>query len=307
MTRLAELINKLISPLGVKLSRVRRRVLPVLRPGIVQAKVGSATLAMPADSTIPFEYAVNPDYGSQIGRLAGYLKETTGEYLAIDVGANVGDTLAIIRQAADVPVMCVEGDPKCAALFRENSRIYDRVELVDTFLSESEGNENVTVQKDGWNATLIPEAGGAPMSFRTLDSVASGRSLPCGLLKLDVEGYEWKILRGARELLTKDQPVICIEYNIRHSGFPPEEFVRGMEGLRDLGYDQVIVYESQGALLSTFSLSDGWEDYLDLHHFLRLGLSPVLYVDLTIFPSSKGKLGGDFAAKERLRIRNAAK
>lgn len=306
MITIAQRFNHFLTRFGVRISRSHVRKLPLLRPGVVQAKVGSATLAMPAESSIPLEYTANPDYGSQIGRLAGHLKATSGEYLAIDVGANVGDTLSIIRQAADVPVLCVEGDPQCVGLFKENAAQYDRVELLESFLSDKEGIETVHMDKEGWNTTLLPGSGegGKTLQFRTLDSVTSGRSHSCGLLKLDVEGYEWKILSGSRMLLENDQPVICLEYNIRHSGFPPEDFVRGIENLRNLGYEHVMVYESQGVLLSTIALGAGWEDFLDMHHFLVNALSPVLYADIVLFPRSKTASFEGFLESERKYCRS---
>jgi len=233
-------------------------------------------------------------------------KAISGEYLAIDVGANVGDTLSIIRQAADVPVLCVEGDPQCVGLFKENAAQYDRVELFESFLSDKEGIETVQMDKEGWNTTLLPGSGegGKTLQFRTLDSVTSGRSHPCGLLKLDVEGYEWKILSGSRMLLENDKPVICLEYNIRHSGFPPEDFVRGIENLRNLGYEHVMVYESQGVLLRTIALGAGWEDFLDMHHFLVSALSPVLYADIVLFPKSKTASFEGFLESERKYCRS---
>jgi FkbM family methyltransferase len=301
MKSITQQFNQFLARFGFRIARARIRKLPLVRPGVVQVRVGSAMLVMPEKSSIPFEYAANPGYGSQIGRLARYLKSKINDYLAIDVGANVGDTLSLIRQAADVPVLCIEGDAECASLFRENSAAFDRVELVESFLSEAEGDEQVSIDKEGWNTTLNPDIGGHSrlLRFRTLDSITASRKLPCALLKLDVEGYEWKILRGGEKLLAQDQPVICLEYNLRHSGFPSEDFVKGMTALRALGYNHGLIYDAQGIFLQTISLAEAWNGYLDLHHFLLHERSPILYVDITLFPASRQDLFEPFLAMER--------
>jgi len=55
-------------------------------------------------------------------------------------------------------------------------------------------------------------------------------------IKLDVDGYETRVLRGAERLLTRDSPVIILELAPHHYIDPNEPFVAGVELLLDLGY-----------------------------------------------------------------------
>ncbi len=59
---------------------------------------------------------------------------------------------------------------------------------------------------------------GTDVNMQALDQfVSSNRILKIRLLKVDVEGWELKVLQGGNRLLsTTDAPIICIEYSERH-------------------------------------------------------------------------------------------
>jgi hypothetical protein len=62
------------------------------------------------------------------------------------------------------------------------------------------------------------------------------------LIKIDVDGMELEILKGAVETLEKYQPVIVIEELIMSNGLPNHD---GVKFLSDLGYEAVFKIESQ--------------------------------------------------------------
>lgn len=71
------------------------------------------------------------------------------------------------------------------------------------------------------------------MTITPLDEILKGA--PIGILKLDVDGYEHRVLKGARETLRKWQPPILCELGcyLQKIGDDPREFI---EYIFDLGY-----------------------------------------------------------------------
>ena len=59
-------------------------------------------------------------------------------------------------------------------------------------------------------------------------------------MKIDVEGHELEILKGANHFLKKNKPIMMIEIEERHSGIPREEIISYVE---NIGYEAFYVNE----------------------------------------------------------------
>lgn len=59
------------------------------------------------------------------------------------------------------------------------------------------------------------------------DECFADRTSRIDLIKIDVEGHEIPVLRGARKLLAEDRPVVVIEYNphVRMANAAPADFL----------------------------------------------------------------------------------
>jgi FkbM family methyltransferase len=93
---------------------------------------------------------------------------------------------------------------------------------------------------------------------RTLDSVIMPYDMPVHLLKIDVEGGEMGVLRGAEGLLRRDHPVIIFEFGIGgsdHYGTTPPML---LDFLQPLGYRVSLMerYLRDAAPLSAKELDD---------------------------------------------------
>ncbi len=146
--------------------------------------------------------------------------------VAVDVGANVG--FFAYRLAALYPkVYAFEAN---ADLLQD---LHDfnpgTVEIRAEGVSSAEGELKLHipvlngVPLVGW-ASLTP--GNCPetnehlirtVHVRPLD--AAGLEGPVGFIKIDVEGHELEVLRGAREILRRDLPVLLVE--IREANLAP--------------------------------------------------------------------------------------
>lgn len=251
-------------------------------------------------------YQKNPQLNCLIGIGAEMVKERFPDSWAVDVGANVGDTLAIIKGKAAMPVICVEGDPVCCELLEENSRQFEEVFLVKTFLADTPGEANVELQKTGWNTTLTKaktDGLGQRLQFQTLDQVVQGlnRQVRVKLLKVDTEGYDLRILRGAAGILERDQPVITFELN-RENVEPLGDSVGDFfDYLVKLGYHHFILNDSGGGFICALNEQDRGV-LLDLYQYSYLG-RPIYYFDIWVFHRSDRGLFEHFLAQERARSR----
>jgi FkbM family methyltransferase len=146
------------------------------------------------------------------------LRELVPPGLAIDVGANHGIySYALARLGHRVEAF--EPQPSCAATLR--SWACGRVNLHEIALSDVEGTLPL----------YIPMIRGVPLSgYATLDDPADGCEMlevpvrrlddfgfsDVSFIKVDVEGHEARVLRGASETIQRWGPVLMIEISLLH-------------------------------------------------------------------------------------------
>lgn len=159
----------------------------------------------------------------------------------VDVGANIGyfTLLAAPIVGCDGHVYAVEPNDLNVKLLESSIRAngFENVsvmqvaaaERIETLLLHSTiGNGTTSAMREHelFSGTTIP---GIP-----LDTLLSGRKEPVKLIKLDVEGFEYRALLGAQEMLRQDRPHIVFEFSAGGiDGISGEDFLRW---LADRGY-----------------------------------------------------------------------
>jgi FkbM family methyltransferase len=155
---------------------------------------------------------------------------------AVDVGANKGAYLHWMRQAVGPTgrVYAFEPQPGLARYLEsvQGCMGWDNVTVREIALSDSAGRRVLHVP--GWEnspgaslelseSTSSPGARDREVEVDTLDHQLEGAKR-IGLVKVDVEGHELAVFRGAPRTLTEHRPVLLFESETRHlSGRSPHE------------------------------------------------------------------------------------
>ncbi len=137
--------------------------------------------------------------------------------LLLDIGANLGlHTLQASRIAGPSGrVLSFEPNPNMTALLRQSLEKNDcrNVTLHQCGLGSEETTLDLHVPLDhaGRGSLLEPNSKQDPLTrisvpVKTLDSLLAGEGSRVGLVKMDVEGFESEVLRGAAELLSNSPP-----------------------------------------------------------------------------------------------------
>lgn len=147
----------------------------------------------------------------------------------VDVGAHVG--LWSMQAEADGfrRIVAFEPCPLHADLYPFNLRGTDWT-LHRCALGEGEGTVSLTAERTSTGDTHVAGPGDIPM--RTLDSFGLDR---VDLLKVDTEGYELPILRGAVETLTRCRPVVVVEQKGREVRYHGGQAGEAVAFLREMG------------------------------------------------------------------------
>jgi FkbM family methyltransferase len=147
----------------------------------------------------------------------------------IDVGAHIGwfTTMAARRIQARGRVIACEPYPANVWALRENLSINEihNVQVVEAAISHGEGTLRLAKGPDSGSVTALDWAHDDPAEVPTmaLDELAQD-ARDIRLIKVDVEGWEAHVLRGATQTLRRTENVL-IEINrpaLKKSGSEPE-------------------------------------------------------------------------------------
>lgn len=157
----------------------------------------------------------------------------------VDVGANIG---YYTRVAAGLvgergAVHAFEPMPAALRLLRANTRGLANVRVHELAVGDRSGEVEFFVNPAGERSSLAPGAGERVLArAEPLDGVLAGVSR-LDMIKIDVEGFELAVLRGARTLVERHRPVVCFELLDQYA----ESYGFGFDSYREffapLGYD----------------------------------------------------------------------
>ena len=101
-------------------------------------QVGRFELVLPPGHLAPTYRNIYKLYDFNLGEIASLVVRKYRDATAIDIGANVGDTAAVLCRDHDVPVLCVEGHPAFLRYLKKNiARLPSGTELAECLVGRT--------------------------------------------------------------------------------------------------------------------------------------------------------------------------
>jgi FkbM family methyltransferase len=186
---------------------------------------------------------------------------------AVDIGANYGVYSWHLRKHAQ-RVVAFEPQPEMARFLKAALGSSLRVEL--TALSDSIGTAQMRIPCDRYldgcatieqeNTLSDHDVREISVPVRRLDSYDFGQ---IGFIKIDVEGHELKVLKGAEAILGRDRPNLLIEAEERHR---PNAVASVIDYLAPLGYNAFYLKDTQ--LLPVSDISPGGQTLGKVYNYV---------------------------------------
>jgi FkbM family methyltransferase len=167
--------------------------------------------------------------GHDLWRDVGLLLQDSANPLCLDVGANHGEiTASMLALKPTNRIHAFEPSAKCQSLLRTRFGSSSRVTLVASGLGDEEGAREFLTYTNDQLSSFLPLQTDSRNPFRdevevarvqvpvtTLDLYAARANLgPIDLLKIDTQGFDLRVRRGAAGLLQKGQIThVLIELN----------------------------------------------------------------------------------------------
>lgn len=170
--------------------------------------------------------------------------------VAVDVGGNHGAHAERLSRLCP-QVHCFEPQPALAAELQR--KLPRNVTIHNVALSD----------RDGIAALRVPPGDDGPASLHPANTVRGDMLLvplrrlddvvrePVGFLKIDVEGHEMAVLRGAKDILRRDRPTLLIKADALHQPGQPFEL---FNYLSSCGYEGCFLWANEVVPAEAFSL-----------------------------------------------------
>jgi FkbM family methyltransferase len=297
--RMRTLVRRGFAAVGLEVRRLRSAPTerPVSLQGTKTINVGGFALA--ANESHPLEeyLADFPLYSQNLPRIASYLHTKYPEMEIVDVGANIGDTAALLRAAGiDDTIHAVEGVDEYYRLLVRNAKVLGDVRPYRVFLGESSTARPVAVLAAAGTAKL--GTGDTTIETVKLSAFVAEHAIAgVRLLKLDTDGLDLAIIRGGLDWIADQQPVLFFEYDqvdLRAAG---DDGLSTLQVLRRVGYDSILYYDNFGRFLCATSLANEGQ-LRQLHAYIAAHQGAFPYYDVCVFHSRDADLSAHVIEKE---------
>src|SRR3990172_8413704 len=232
---------------------------------IVLGKVNKSILFMQQSHKLPYCYSNFPFYDRALARVCKNIKDIDEHLTFVDVGANIGDTVALIAENVEGTFLCIEGDSKYVFLLKKNIEKIkgSHVVVEESYCSDVNDKHigNILVERVGGTTKLIPQDkidSATSIQFKTLDAIIKIRPTfkNANVLKIDTDGFEINVLKGSQDFVRDAKPVVFLEYS-------PDLYIKNhqdplfiLDFLARNGYDRAFCYDNFGRPFSIINSND---------------------------------------------------
>lgn len=144
----------------------------------------------------------------------GIIGQQVKDNVVLDVGANIGNhTLFFLKEAGAFKVFCFEPVKDTFDILKKNidiNNLTKKVCLQNIGIGETKGNASIKhYDPSNIGGTSLSINGNGSIPITSIDSLDIQDSII--LMKIDVEGLELSVIKGAKQTIKKFHPYIMIE------------------------------------------------------------------------------------------------
>jgi len=146
----------------------------------------------------------------------------------VDVGANIG-YYSLLAAKKGARVYAIEPEEKNLAVLEKNvkeNNLEENIKLVKAGAGEKKGWAEIRKSESNFGAHKLKKGGGKVKIIRLDDLIKE----KVNVMKIDVEGMEAEVVKGAQKLIKKWKPTIFFEYGINSRNRKLLDFLSNIYG-----------------------------------------------------------------------------
>jgi len=269
------------------LRKIRRKVRSFSRIPI-RYTYENFSINLPSYHLLPTYQDAHPKYDRFLPLLAEYILEME---VVVDVGANVGDTLAgMAEKNSKAKYICIEPDNHFFYCLERNVEIiraslkHLNVRLVKELIGKN--ISGVTLCGDGGTKYAVIENNGRIKSVQ-LDEILSDE-IDVRLIKSDVDGFDYDVLDSSTATIEKHKPMLFFECQCDFD-YQKASYAKTLEGLQLSGYRDWVVFDNYGEMILRTSSAGVVLQLMDYSWRQRIGKTAqtIPYYDILTVQSNE--------------------
>lgn len=254
----------------------------ITKNNFINYQIGPHTIKLPINHALKNYHEVFKRYDIALGEIAKIINTKYPDLTVIDIGANIGDSAALISKYNKIPTLCIEGNPKFIDILKENAKIIgahifieecfvgqDNLTLDINKIETKRGTANINnaIKKNNLQKSLDSISSIAMQSLETILNKYPN-FINSKLIKIDTDGYDFEIIKNSQEILNKLKPIIFFEYDPSMANNGEQGSINAINSLVNIGYSQFIIYDNFGNYLLSLD-NININNFIDLNAYLR--------------------------------------
>lgn len=251
-----------------------------------QMALSGKTLLMPLSHGNPQFFRKHKQYDRLPQRISEFLQSEDGYLKCIDVGANVGDTIAAFSTGEKEQFLAIEPNRKYFEYLEKNYGSDRNVILLNKLVSSESGRQRYSSVEVHGTSSFTLDSTGTEIDTITVNDLVEDYEdfIDCNVLKTDTDGHDFGVLRGAMSLIRNTKPIVLFESDV----FSNDNYISDLEEVVGLfnkaGYAKALVYDNLGYLLGVYD-TDDLGSFCQLLFYQMIGQS--LYFDILMVPDGR--------------------
>lgn len=259
----------------------------------VEMPYGNFSIFLPPGHKLDLYQKLHPKYDRFLPVLVEALVDGG---LVVDVGANVGDTLAsMVERNPSLEYLCIEADDdffqclerniKKINAHNKNTSIRAHKKLIGKSIS------GVSLAGDGGSKHAIINSINGIKSISLDELLCEDEKMHLRLLKSDVDGFDYDVLDSAGSALVNNFPILYFECQL-DDGCQKDGYRKTIESLRSMGYSNWVVFDNFGLeIMRTKEISIVHQllEYLWSQN-MEISTRTLFYYDLMAYHENDSKL-----------------
>lgn len=292
--------GSIVARLRRRLFRKARVLLIKLSDPLVRYKLANTDILIPLSHDLPFHISTFPYHLHNLGRVANHIHLKYPNLRLIDIGANVGDTVAIVRQSTHIPILCIEGNIRFAELLRSNTASISDVYVEPVFIGDPHDASMGSFRQERGTTYFVPHKKILKsVKFERLSKVLDSNPTFAGskMIKIDTDGMDCAIIFSELALLETMKPAIFFEYDPYYFHRLGTIGFNVFQELASIGYGFAVIYDNTGDYLLSTELSNTGI-LRDVHTYFS-GRYGMRYCDICVFHQEDEDLVRKLQVEER--------